>query len=191
MSYDKVVFHFCSLLHTFYIIDLQASIIIKEINVYPDIDTTITKLMYTLTAVSGADSYQWFDCGTNLPISGATTANYTATQNGIYKVLITKNNCTKYSSCQYVGGIGMEEIRLSNILKYFPNPVTENLTIDLGYTNSKTLIQVFSIDGKCILNEVVRNIQKYELDVRKLSAGMYIVKILTDTDNTNFRIEKF
>lgn len=46
-----------------------------------------------LTAAATAPStYQWIDCSTNSPISGATNQTYTATANGSYAVIVTINS---------------------------------------------------------------------------------------------------
>lgn len=53
-----------------------------------------------LTALpSNADAYQWINCTTNQPISGATNATFTAPAAGFYKVIIKTACATDTSTC--------------------------------------------------------------------------------------------
>jgi hypothetical protein len=66
------------------------------------VNVGVTKTLNTLTATETGATYQWINCATNQPISGATAASYTATTSGNYKVAITKNGCVDTSICYTV-----------------------------------------------------------------------------------------
>lgn len=66
------------------------------------VDVNVTKEGNTLTATESGATYQWINCATNMPISGANAASYTATTSGNYKVAITKNSCIDTSICYTV-----------------------------------------------------------------------------------------
>lgn len=66
------------------------------------VDVNVTKVGNTLTATESGATYQWINCATNMPISGANAASYTATTSGNYKVAITKNSCVDTSTCYTV-----------------------------------------------------------------------------------------
>lgn len=66
------------------------------------VDVNVTKVGNTLTATESGATYQWINCATNMPISGANAASYTATNSGNYKVAITKNGCVDTSICYTV-----------------------------------------------------------------------------------------
>lgn len=54
----------------------------------------------TLSTVSPGTAYQWYTCADNQPITGATSSTYTATANGLYKVMITgPSGCSAFSPC--------------------------------------------------------------------------------------------
>ena len=66
------------------------------------VDVNVTKVGNTLTVTETGATYQWINCATNMPISGANAASYTATTSGNYKVAITKNSCVDTSTCYTV-----------------------------------------------------------------------------------------
>ena len=59
-------------------------------------------------------------------------------------------------------------------LKMYPNPVTNKIINIVSAKNSFKTIQIFNILGKQVL---FKGIKGKELDVSKLDAGIYIVKI--------------
>ena len=58
----------------------------------------------------------------------------------------------------------------------FPNPATDNLTIELPTNNSKTEIKIFNVLGALAYSSTVTK-QKTDIDVSTLSNGIYIVQI--------------
>jgi len=61
-----------------------------------------------------------------------------------------------------------------------PNPVTDiiTLTMDGNLHNDLHVIKIFDYKGNVILtNNLIGNLKDYMVDVRKLSSGMYIVKV--------------
>jgi len=117
------------------------------------VDTTLMVNDLVLTsAISGA-SYQWIDCNnSNTPISGATNSSYTGTANGSYALMITANGCTDTSSCYAILTTGLTEKTFSNMLTVFPNPTTDQLTVDLGATRSKVTVEVRNLIGQLMLS---------------------------------------
>ncbi len=72
--------------------------------------TTITVNGFILTADEQNASYQWIKDGED--IQGATQQTYTATENGLYSVRITKNPCTKTSEEKTITGTGLEDTEI-------------------------------------------------------------------------------
>lgn len=52
------------------------------------------------TSNSGGSAYQWYNAGT--PVSGANTADYTATTGGLYRLLYNNGSCTVETQKYYV-----------------------------------------------------------------------------------------
>ena len=64
------------------------------------------------------------------------------------------------------------------ILKVFPNPATDKITITGLKTNQEEMnVTIFTISGKALMIQKFRNPNPMELDISRLSKGIYILKI--------------
>lgn len=155
---------------------------------------TLTKLIVdTSTSVSGltmtsnaatATNYQWMDCNTNLPISGATSQNFTATVNGDYAVIVTMNGCVDTSSCININNVGIDENAFAD-LKVSPNPTTNIVRIQTG----EILKQIFLMDvqGKIVYKKSDLNDTYTEIDLSSFDNGVYILKIINEKTQMNIQ----
>lgn len=66
------------------------------------INTSVTNNNTVLTAVEGYDAYQWLDCESMDPISGADSNVYDPEVTGSYAVEITELSCIDTSVCHFV-----------------------------------------------------------------------------------------
>jgi hypothetical protein len=108
------------------------------------VDTGVTVSGITLTANSLSDAYQWIDCNNGFsPINGAINQTYTATANGDYAVILTQGLCTDTSECRQITAVGIDPAEINHAIKAFPNPFTNELTLEitgaLGCTNFEIL----------------------------------------------------
>lgn len=80
-------------------------------------------------------------------------------------------------SCHYTltTGINDEEL-LTNYLTVYPNPATENLTLEIP---QKTVIEILNIEGQ-IIKSISDADTKITIDLRSFSRGIYIIKAKTD-----------
>jgi len=85
---------------------------------------------------------------------------------------------------------GINEITISDYLKIYPNPVSNQLNItvapDLVYDVQRIDIQ--SIQGKTIKSENGVNLAKYSISINDLPPGIYFAQIVT---NKGISIKKF
>ena len=152
------------------------------------IDTQVYVSNNTLnSAYAFANSYQWYDCQTDQAIAGETNMTYSPTQNGSYKVEIVTSFCSRMSSCHSVNWVGIEEI-IANKIKVSPNPVINNLLIDIPDFNKNFSITIISIEGR-ILKEININSGLTTLDLSLLNSGMYIYKI--EAEGTILKSNRF
>jgi len=143
------------------------------------VDKTLTQNASSLTANETGATYQWVDCNnSNAPIFGETNQQFTPGFSGNYAVQITKNNCTKLSSCTLFSVLGVGNYQLENIT-LFPNPVKNNLTIS-GFQNNLTAVntRLISISGKEILKKTLTK-NANEINMKSLAAGIYFLDITT------------
>ena len=97
------------------------------------VDTRVIQNGIVLAAQASAATFQWMDCATQTPISGATSSVYTASANGSYAVVVTDANCSDTSACFTVAGIGLAE-RSLNFGRISPNPSTGPAALELQGT---------------------------------------------------------
>jgi hypothetical protein len=80
--------------------------------------------------------------------------------------------------------LGLKSVGTNESLKFFPNPVSNQLTILNAYNN---LVSIYTIDGKLIVSQKLN--MNNTIDVSSLSSGVYLVKLI---DAAGFPIqEKF
>jgi len=89
----------------------------------------ITQVGNVLTS-SPAFAYQWqFN---NVDIPGATNQSYTATQSGVYQVVVSnENGCTAFASVDVLVS-GLEDYSSDDNISIFPNPSDGNFTISFS-----------------------------------------------------------
>ena len=144
----------------------------------------------TLVASTGA-SYQWIDCATNTPITGATSATYTAPINGSYAVIVTNStNCSATSSCVIVDYIGLEENTLS--FNVYPNPTTGAINIVIDQTTAKYDVTVEDMNGRAVANfgSLINGNGVYSLDLSNVVTGVYFIKLRNELEERTVRIIK-
>ena len=138
--------------------------------------------------------YQWVDCNNgNAPIPGETNQTFTATEDGNYAVILTSSVCSDYSvmsSCYGVIVLGIEDNESPFNLSYYPNPVTNNLNINLNNSYSKVEIQIYTMVGQLIRTINKTNSVQMRINLSELTSGTYILKIKADGKNKSMLIIK-
>ena len=84
--------------------------------------------------------------------------------------------------------LGIEETALNISLTAFPNPTTENITLQISdYNNEKLLYQLFDIQGKQLSNgQIVA--QQTQLNMNSLPAATYFVNVV---NQENKKVQSF
>jgi len=128
-------------------------------------------------------TYQWYF--NNGLISGATSFNYTATQNGNYHLIYTDSvGCGPFTSnTANVTGVGIENYSSSLVYKIYPNPAKDYINISLKTGNTIIAqINLYNLLGKLILSkQVTRNNVRFS--IQDLSEGIYFIEIITTEGN--------
>ena len=151
------------------------------------VDNTITQTASNLSSNETSASYQWYNCDTNLAISGATNQTFVPTASGNYAVAVSNGSCTEQSICTAFSVLSTEEF--SNIeVNVFPNPVISILKIN-NFTEKELKITVNDISGK-IINTLMSKKEHIEINLEKESLGIYFVNIASKTKLSTFKIIK-
>ena len=78
-----------------------------------------------------------------------------------------------------------------NSIAMYPNPTTSQVTIDLGKQMNLLSVGVYSLSGQQIISENVNsNTANHTLNVARLAAGVYMVKVTTDSGTYTQRLMK-
>lgn len=144
----------------------------------------------TLVASTG-DSYQWIDCATNTPITGATSQTYVAPINGSYAVIVTNSsNCSATSTCVIVDYIGLEENTVS--FNVYPNPTTGAINIAIDQTTANYNVTVEDMNGRAVANfgSLINGNGVYSLDLSNVVTGVYFIKLKNELEEKTVRIIK-
>lgn len=145
------------------------------------VDTSTTHSGAMISAMTGADSYQWVDCNNGFAaISGETNASFTASQNGSYAVVVTANGCTDTSACVTITGIGLREYAAQSFIVY-PNPAAnQHVKIDLTDRTESSTIRILDAKG-AVYEEVLVPASTRQLEFN-LKSGAYVIQHI-ESDN--------
>ncbi|MFA6058434.1 MAG: T9SS type A sorting domain-containing protein [Taibaiella sp.] len=153
------------------------------------LDLTTTVAQHTITANAAGVNYKWINCSGNQVIAGATAQSYTATQNGNYAVIITKNGCSDTSACVTISGItDISEISKDRNFTIYPNPATDQITVKV---NSDLLSSAYTItdqSGRVVLKGILKQANE-NIDIVGLTKGVYIFSI-GDRIHQSFKVIK-
>ena len=152
------------------------------------VNTDVTKGNGVLTANNANGTYQWIDCATNMAIAGATSQTFTPVTSGSYAVVVTEGGCSDTSDC-VAASIGFAENSLPQV-SYYPNPVTNQLVIELGENVTHVSATVYSVTGQLVLSQTENATETIKLNFSGLTSGIYIVNLETDNGQKSFRISK-
>lgn len=134
-----------------------------------NLDVTITESNGVLDASSTSGDYQWIDCTTNQPISGATNPMFTPAAAGTYACLINQGSCSDLSNCITININDIEELGDHGIY-VFPNPVNTILQIQTdAVVNGYEIIDSRGL----ILVQGSSN----QIDISSLATGIYYLKV--------------
>ncbi|MCL1851126.1 MAG: T9SS type A sorting domain-containing protein [Bacteroidetes bacterium] len=132
------------------------------------------------TLTSNADEgNQWHNQDGLIP--GAVEKTFTPTENGTYFTIVTLDNCASEPSNTILVdnlSIGGHAVKDGNF-KIFPNPVNEQLIINNEQLQIKRVILV-NLLGKEVINIQQNNVTEAKINVAKISAGLYQIRIETD-----------
>jgi hypothetical protein len=152
-----------------------------DVTVWPAPVPSIVRAGTTLSTSQPYASYQWFF--NNNAVGGATSATYSYTQNGAYKVrVIDDNGCEGYSNQFFVNNVGITQTTAGKSIKVYPNPSNSIVHIDASV---KIKVVLRDVTGRSVLEAK----EVTEIDMSDIATGPYLLYI-TDMEGQLLRIEK-
>jgi hypothetical protein len=141
----------------------------------------------TALLTSTAGNNQWYLDG--VAIEGATDITYTATQLGIYTVATSADGCTNVSDGMGLVWTGVEQ-DAEAIISTYPNPVTDQLTIDLSALNLKrnATIDIYDLSGHTVTSMTGNGV--ISVSTKNYRTGHYTVVVQAGAHSFSKRIIK-
>ncbi|MGB4850381.1 MAG: T9SS type A sorting domain-containing protein [Saprospiraceae bacterium] len=148
---------------------------IVELNLVTDIvDPSVFINDHTLMAAQVGATYQWFDCDSGQPISGAVGQTYEVTTTGNYAVYVTDAfGCTVQSMCLNIIISGVKDV-LADAISFYPNPTTGIVNIENKSSYPVGEIMVINLSGQ-VMSDIKLD-GNNTVDLSSLGAGLYIIK---------------
>lgn len=138
-----------------------------DIAFYEPITGSVVVNGTTLTASYGNVNYQWFNCITNVPVDGATSASFTPEVTGAYYCIASNEQCSTTSECYDILITGITE-HDENMLRVYPNPAQEFIRVDAVAADTYT---VYDVDGRIVMQ--TRIYPGQNIDISNLAQGCY------------------
>jgi hypothetical protein len=140
------------------------------------IDLTVTQNGTQLSANQTGVSYQWIDCGTGQPISGAIGQGYQPSTTGEYAAILDNGTCVDTTECVLVDFTNLIEVN-STQLTLYPNPTNTGVfTVTLEGQIEKVVV----VDALGRSIELPTDLNSGEVNGASLAPGRYTVKVHTD-----------
>ncbi|MFT4522493.1 MAG: PKD repeat protein [Bacteroidia bacterium] len=135
---------------------------------------------------SDAASYSW-DFGDGMT-STEKDPVHTYTDKGDYMVTLTaENTCSDSTislSIRVEFGVGIGELAAKG-LKIYPNPAHKELTVE-SVNPLKAIVLYDQLGRKMVDQYFLNGVERTQLDVKKLSAGLYVIELIGADGSTSF-----
>lgn len=102
-------------------------------------------------------------------------------------VRVTINSSGVTTDVEVVAGVNES---VSRAWKGFPNPVSDNLTINFGTLVNGAIITILDITGKTIETVNAENTSEVPVSMSGLNRGTYFVQVQTETASRTFKVSK-
>jgi hypothetical protein len=141
------------------------------------VNTVVSAVDQTLTALSTNGSFQWLDCTDNYAkINTKTSRDFQYENSGEYAVEVTDNECIDTSECYSLTGLSISDFVRKPTFLVFPNPSRGyfNITSDEVITGARLVI--YAVSGQKVYEDKIQNSKNYSCTY-PLDTGIYIIEL--------------
>ena len=139
-------------------------------------NVTVTENNNFLLANATGASYQWLNCTTNAPISGAVNQSFIPISNGDYAVIVTQNFCSDTSECYNFSIAGLEFSDIGKISIY-PNPAQSVFQIRLPIWIDQAEMSLLDFAGNQVYTTLISGNEFVFQRSNDIVSGIYLVII--------------
>jgi hypothetical protein len=116
---------------------------------------------------------QWYN--QNGLINGATNQDYSPTSNGDYYVIVTLAGCSSdHSNTINYSVTGMEQVVLNKTIEIYPNPVTNELIIEMDGNSNNEGFEILNSIGQVVFKGKL--LEKTVVQTSRFLPGIYLIK---------------
>ncbi len=117
---------------------------------------------------------QWYDQSGS--INGAINQSYSAIVDGDYFTIVTLLGCSSdTSNIINVFLTDIEDLPLHNEIKIYPNPVLDELTIEIEGNNQKQNFEILNANGQVVFRGEIN--EKTTVQTSKFTSGVFFIKL--------------
>lgn len=132
--------------------------------------------------------FQWLRNGQ--PITGATSATFNTQGRSDCYAVVVSNACGADTSVGCITSLA-KNFSGASTTKVYPNPVSDQLTIQLPQGVSSTTYQITDMAGKVVVRKQVNVMEsEVQLSVAGLERGIYLLQVNNAAEQATFRIVK-
>ena len=118
---------------------------------------------------------RWYNLSSGIILS-ATSQTYTPTQTGDYYVIVIGNGCSSdTSNIIHFIYTGIDNSENNNSLIIYPNPVSNELTLEMIGNKEKVTFEIFNSIGQSIYKGNL--IDKTTVQTSNFAPGVYVIKL--------------
>ena len=134
----------------------------------------------TLTA-TGNGIIQWINCDSGTFVIGAVGETFTPTVIGHYAAWVWDGLCNDTTNCIEVllDGINEQFPLNNNQFSFYPNPVDENIIVQLSQPCENCRMEITNTLGGLVQSAEFK-VQSMQLDIHLLPAGVYFISVHSD-----------
>ena len=141
------------------------------ITVNPKPATPVVTQNGNILRSSASNGNQWYN--NNSQISGATNQDYTFNNFGDYSVVVTINGCSSDTSTTSII-TGFDQLDFSKKITVYPNPVTEDLTIEYSGNFEEIKFKIVNLSGQILFEGKLSD--KIIVHTSAFAPGLYFIK---------------
>ncbi|MEI7664063.1 MAG: T9SS type A sorting domain-containing protein, partial [Bacteroidota bacterium] len=139
-------------------------------------ETPIITQIGKILSSNATSGNQWYN--QNNPISGATAQDYTITTVGEYTVQVTQKGCVSAPSNMIKDVVtGITSLEFNEKIKVYPNPVSDDLTIEYKGNTDEIKYAIYSSSGQLITTGVL--LESSVVHTSSFPSGLYTIKFNT------------
>lgn len=147
-----------------------------------------TSILSTLSSSSGYLMHQ-----SNFAITGVPCTPFSAADHSWFPDSLVALEAQRFASqgtaslhTRCASGIGLNEINNELIISLYPNPVKDNLNLELSEASR---LKIANLNGQ-VLKDIPLSAGSARLDLSELQSGTYLVIVQNETDQKVYRIVK-